>query len=66
MVGLWVDNYSHSEIWLELKTDNLESAIHYLRDRGTETCDELEEISGKGHWITDPGGTVFILNEGEI
>lgn len=62
---LWLDcvnNYTHSETWLELKTDNIEKATGYLKMKGIETCDELEKIPENMHWITDPAGTVFILN----
>lgn len=57
-----VDNYTHSETWLELKTPDVEQATLYLKENGTEPCDELEEIPDNMHWITDPAGTVFILN----
>lgn len=63
---LWldcVDNYTHSEIWLELKTPDVEKATEYLRSRGTEPRDELEEIPDNMHWIMDPAGTVFILDK---
>src|SRR5690606_33963101 len=63
---LWldcVDNYSHSEVWLELKTDDVNKATDYLQAQKVETCDELEEIPDNMHWITDPAGTVFILNQ---
>ncbi|WP_257670684.1 VOC family protein [Parapedobacter tibetensis] len=57
-----VDNYTHSETWLELKTPDVDAATAYLRDNGINTCDELEEIPKDMHWIMDPAGTVFILN----
>lgn len=63
---LWldcVDNYTHTEIWLELKTQDIEGATEYLKSEGTEPCDELEEIPENMHWIMDPAGTVFILNK---
>jgi hypothetical protein len=63
---LWldcVDNYAHSEVWLDLETSNVEGATEYLRSRGIQTMDELEKIPPEMHWITDPAGTVFILNE---
>ena len=44
---LWldcVDNYTHSETWLELKTADIEKAAKYLKANGIETCDELEKI----------------------
>ena len=63
---LWldcVDNYTHSETWLELKTNNIDDATAYLKLNGTNTCDELEQIPENMHWITDPAGTVFILGQ---
>jgi predicted enzyme related to lactoylglutathione lyase len=62
---LWldcVDNYTHSETWLELKTPDVERATQYLRSNGVQTCDELEEIPEGMHWIMDPAGTVLIVS----
>ena len=62
---LWldcVDNYTHSEVWLELRTNDVDQATAYLESHGVETCDELEEIPDGTHWIMDPAGTVFILD----
>lgn len=56
-----VDNYTHSETWMELRTSNVEEATRWLRQNGTETQDEFEQIPDGLHWITDPAGTVFIL-----
>ena len=58
-----VDNYTHSEIWLELKTPNVEKATEYLKLNGINTCDELEEIPKENHWIMDPAGSVFIIGK---
>ncbi|TDH21637.1 hypothetical protein EXU57_19235 [Segetibacter sp. 3557_3] len=58
-----VDNYTHSEVWLDLKTNDVEAATEYLKAKGVETCDELEEIPAGMHWIMDPSGTPFILNQ---
>ena len=63
---LWldcVDNYAHSELWLELKTDNLDRAVSHLASHRTYTCDELEQIPDGAHWITDPAGTVILLSK---
>ncbi len=60
-----VDNYTHSETWLELKTQDVEEATEYLNSKGVNTCDELEKIPEDTHWIMDPAGTVFILNKRE-
>ncbi|HMQ07037.1 MAG TPA: VOC family protein [Saprospiraceae bacterium] len=65
---LWldcVDNYSRSEIWLELTVNHVDGATNYLRSNGVETCDELEELSNNMHWITDPAGNVFLVCENQ-
>jgi predicted enzyme related to lactoylglutathione lyase len=65
---LWldcVDNYTHSETWLELNTDDVESARRYLKSKGVDTVDELEQIPENMHWIMDPAGTVFIVSRKE-
>lgn len=56
-----VDNYTHSETWLELTTDDVPSATQHLRERNVPICDEFEQLPDNMHWITDPAGTVFIL-----
>jgi predicted enzyme related to lactoylglutathione lyase len=63
---LWldcVDNYTHSETWLELKVNDVEEAAVHLQKNGVELCDEIEKIPANSHWIMDPAGTVFILNQ---
>ncbi|MEQ9443587.1 MAG: hypothetical protein RIG62_31395 [Cyclobacteriaceae bacterium] len=60
-----VDNYTHSEIWLDLKTNDVAQSTRYLKSKGVDTCDELEKIPENMHWIMDPAGTVFILGEQE-
>ena len=60
-----VDNYTHSEVWLEIRTDNVNAATEYLKSKGINTCDELEKIPEDLHWIMDPAGTVFILDKQE-
>jgi hypothetical protein len=57
-----VDNYTHSEVWLDLKTNDVDAATDYLLSKGINTVDELEEIPKDMHWIMDPAGTVLILN----
>ncbi|SFC19116.1 hypothetical protein SAMN05421747_1069 [Parapedobacter composti] len=60
-----VDNYTHSETWLQLTVPDVEAATGYLRSQGVETCDELEALPENMHWITDPAGTVFNLQQRE-
>jgi hypothetical protein len=58
-----VDNYTHSETWLELNVDDVEKATDYLSSKGIGTCDELEELPENMHWITDPADNVFIVKK---
>jgi predicted enzyme related to lactoylglutathione lyase len=58
-----VDNYTHSETWLQLTVPNVEEATTYLKLNGVETCDEIEELPKNMHWIQDPSGTVFNLQQ---
>lgn len=60
-----VDNYTHAETWLELRTPDVEKATEYLRTKGIETCDELEKLPDGYHWITDPAGTVLLVGKDE-
>ena len=58
-----VDNYTHSETWLQLTVPNVPEATDYLLSKGVETCDEFEELTENMHWIQDPAGTVFNLQQ---
>ena len=60
-----VDNYTHSETWLQLKVRNVEEATTYLQLNGVQTCDEIEKLPDNMHWIQDPAGAVFNLQERE-
>ena len=60
-----VDNYTHSETWLQLTVPNVAEATSYLLLNGVETCDEIEELPKNMHWIQDPAGTVFNLQTTE-
>ncbi|GGF04107.1 VOC family protein [Flavobacterium limi] len=58
-----VDNYTKSDIWLQLTTPDVGKAASYLKLNGVETCDEIEQIPENMHWIMDPAGTVFNLQK---
>lgn len=62
---LWldqVDTASRSDVWLELRTDDLEQAVNDLERAGTTTCDEIEPLdSADAHWIRNPAGVVHLL-----
>lgn len=64
-VTLWLDcvkDIDRSALWLEIRTADILEATVYLQTNGTTTCDELEKIPEKMHWIKDPAGTVLLLN----
>jgi predicted enzyme related to lactoylglutathione lyase len=64
---LWldcVDSFSRSDIWLELRTDDLGAATERLARAGIGTVDEIEqheEVGTTSHWVRDPAGTVHHL-----
>lgn len=58
-----VDNYTRTETWLQLKAANVEEATRYLKTKNVGTCDEIEELPENMHWIQDPAGNVFNLQE---
>ncbi|TDC81747.1 hypothetical protein E1193_13955 [Micromonospora sp. KC606] len=66
---LWldcVDNYSQSDLWLQLHTDDLDAAASKLADIGIHPCDEvepLENLDSRTHWIKNPAGVVHLLAE---
>ncbi|WP_114748258.1 VOC family protein [Pleomorphovibrio marinus] len=65
---LWLDcvpTKTHSETWLELRTEEMGLAEAYLHENGVRFCDEIEDIPKGMHWLTDPAGTVFILCEND-
>ncbi len=67
-VTLWLDRVegiSEPEVWLEIKTDDLEAATAHLANGGIETCDEVEPLPPdmRAHWIRNPAGVVHLLEE---
>lgn len=65
-IVLWldcVDNYTHSETWLQLTVPDIAAAREYFKSRQINTCDHIESIPENMHWIMDPAGTVFNVQE---
>ena len=63
---LWldcVDHNTHAETWLQLTVSDMKDAIGYLESKGVNTCDEIEALPDNMHWIQDPAGTVFNIQE---
>ncbi len=61
-----VDNYTHSETWLQLTVPDVEEATKYLESNGVVTCDEIELLPENMHWIQDPAGTVYNLQQRKV
>jgi len=63
---LWLDRVAHathSEVWLELATDDVAAGAEALASAGARVADEIEPLGGRdAHWIIDPGGTVLLLS----
>jgi catechol 2,3-dioxygenase-like lactoylglutathione lyase family enzyme len=65
-VRLWIDrvpNLSHPDIWLELETNDTESAAAYLKNHGVVRRDEIEQLREDfdGFWICDPAGVIHLV-----
>ncbi|SEF14318.1 VOC family protein [Jiangella alba] len=63
---LWLDevpNYSRSDVWLELSTDDLPAAMERLAAAGATARDELEPLPDamRAHWIANPAGVVHLV-----
>jgi hypothetical protein len=67
---LWVDKCDHlsqSEVWLELRTDSLDSAAEELKAPGVVRCDDIEKLPEgmRAFWIKSPGGIIHLITENE-
>lgn len=63
---LWFDlmeNYSQTDVWLELETDDLELATKYLCENNVPLRDEIEPFPEglEAHWISNPAGIIYLL-----
>jgi predicted enzyme related to lactoylglutathione lyase len=67
---LWldcVDSFSRTDIWLELRADDVEAATERLTRAGFTPVDEIEQhddVGVRSHWIRDPAGTIHHLVQG--
>jgi catechol 2,3-dioxygenase-like lactoylglutathione lyase family enzyme len=67
-IRLWldqVDSAARSDVWLEVRTDDLEAAAQHLTSAGSAPRDEIEPLESIGHtahWIRDPAGVVHLLS----
>ncbi|QFT89048.1 hypothetical protein FIU87_10355 [Bacillus sp. THAF10] len=65
-VTLWLDcmeNYAQQDVWLEIQTDNLNTAAAYFDEHNINRRDEVEiHENSQGYWISDPCGTILRVN----
>jgi hypothetical protein len=64
---LWldkVDYISQAEIWLEIRSDDVEAAAEYLKNQGVIRRDEIEPLPDgfEGFWITSPANIIHLVN----
>lgn len=63
---LWLDcmdNYSQSDVWLQIETGDLGEAANYLQEHHVSRRDEIEvHENSPGYWISDPCGTILRVN----
>lgn len=65
---LWVDRVdtiSQSEIWLEIETDDTETAGEYLKSAGVVRRDEIEKLPEgfDGFWVSGPSSTIHLVKK---
>ena len=63
---LWIDkvnNISQAEIWLEFKTDDVNSAAAYIDSYGVTRRDEIEPLPDNfnGFWICNPANVIHLV-----
>jgi predicted enzyme related to lactoylglutathione lyase len=65
---LWIDkisSISQAEIWLEIKTDDIEQASNYFEEHEVVRRDEIEPLPGefKGFWVSSPSNIIHLIHE---
>src|SRR5437016_7911438 len=63
---LWIDsvpNLSHSDIWLELETNDTEAAASFLKIHGVSRRDEVEQLREdfNGFFVSAPNGLIHLV-----
>jgi hypothetical protein len=65
---LWIDrveDLAKAEVWLEIRTTDLDAAAEHLRAASITRCDEIEPLpeSMAAFWIKNPAGVVHLVTE---
>lgn len=63
---LWLDKVDHlsqAEIWLEIRSDDIDAAAKYLKEKGVVRRDEIEPLSQgfAGFWIASPAEIIHLI-----
>ena len=63
---LWIDRVeglAKAEVWLEIRTTDLQAADEQLKAANIRRCDEVEALPGgmKAFWIKNPAGVVHLV-----
>ena len=63
---LWIDRVeglAKAEVWLEIRTTDLQAANEQLKAANIRRCDEVEALPGgmKAFWINNPAGVVHLV-----
>ncbi|HZU72844.1 MAG TPA: VOC family protein [Acidimicrobiales bacterium] len=66
---LWIDavnHATHTEVWLELATEDVDAGSASIVAAGGRVADEIEPLEGRrAHWVIDPAGLVVLLTTPE-
>lgn len=63
---LWIDKVDHisqAEVWLEIRTDDIQGAQEYFESRGIVRRDEIEPLPDglAGFWIVSPSNIIHLV-----
>jgi len=66
--NLWIDKIegiSQAEIWLEVVTDDIETAAKYCEENHCVRRDEVEQlpVGLRGFWISNPANIIHLITE---
>lgn len=67
---LWIDRvttHSQTELWLEVITEDLDSAAKYLQLNEVVRCDDIEPLPEgfKGFWISSPANIIHLVTNSD-
>lgn len=64
---LWIDrvsSVSQAEVWLEIKTNDIDAASETLKKAGVVRRDEIEKLPGEmqAFWIQNPASIIHLVS----